>query len=136
MTKIDLTSKEKAFAYLSSLPEDSEIEIVSPASTTAAEDAVGVIVEEGTLQWANNRRKWNFTKAELLAEMKPYITEVKYEVRQALDGLYYVAEVGSETERIGSYTRPEAEAVLRGEDEGVEIFKGEITGLNRKGMRE
>ena len=69
MTKIDLTSKAKALIYLKSLPEETEIEIASPTLTTAAEDAIKVIVGAGTREWANDRRKWNFTKAEILAEM-------------------------------------------------------------------
>jgi hypothetical protein len=52
------------------------------------------------------------------------------------NNLWYNAEIGDMTAGAGYQTFEEAQAMLKGEDEGVEIFKGEITGLNRKGMRE
>lgn len=70
--KIDLTTPEAAMSYLRSLPADQAVELpgsYNPLPNTPAADALEVISGESANAWACARSRWEWTVAELLAEL-------------------------------------------------------------------
>ncbi len=83
MKNIDLTSPAAALAYLRSLDPATEIELpgaFDPNPADPAADAVRVITDEDPNQWAASRGKWEWTAAELIAELEPEPLAAQYEI--------------------------------------------------------
>lgn len=72
MNAIDLTTPEKALAYLKSLPPDSVIEIQDGRSalTSAETDAVSAALGQTAYNWANDRLRWEWTAGDLVAAIE------------------------------------------------------------------
>lgn len=72
MKPIDLTSPEKALAYLRSLAANTEIEIIDARSAlpNAETDAVAAIVGESAISWAHNRGRYVWTARALVQALE------------------------------------------------------------------
>jgi len=68
MKTIDLTSPEKAMAYLRSLPASQEIEIVNASLTLpdAANDAIAAASGLSSIAWAQSQNRYVWTARALV----------------------------------------------------------------------